>query len=90
MKSKGYQIIQDGTIYDAQISATAGIVESKLLLDFSTAGLFGDMVSLTRSTSMQSGIFLTFPATGFKIVDAVTGQTFQFTCNSGVLTATPI
>ena len=90
MKSKGYQIIAAGTIYNDQISPTAGIVESKLTLDHTTNYLYGDMVSITRDTAIGSGIYLTIPATGLKWIDAENGQTYILSLHLGVLKAEPV
>ena len=90
MKSKGYQIIASGTIYNDQISSTAAIVETKLALDHTTDFLYTDMVSISRDSSVGSGVYITIPATGLKWIDAQSGQTYKLSLNLGVLTAAPV
>lgn len=83
----GERDIKDNTITDRQVNANAGIKESKLALDYSTSDLYQKSVRIDEDREIQEGIYLTFPATGFKMKDAVNGKTYLFTLENGVLTA---
>ena len=90
MKSKGYQIIKDESLFNTQISPQASIAESKLNLYYGTDLLYDDMVSKNRDSAIASGIFLTIPATGIKWIDAITGQTYVETCENGIKKLSPL
>ena len=79
--------IKAGTITDASVSATAAIAETKLALAHDTATLYADAVLTNEDRTIQEGIFMTIPATGFKMRDAVNNKTYKFTLQNGVLVA---
>lgn len=84
MKTKGYQLLAPGSIYNAQIASGAAIDESKLNLTYTTAYLYNDYVSTTRSTTLNAGVTINFAADGFTIIDSASGQKWKLTVQNGV------
>lgn len=85
MKTKGYYLIESGSVYNLQIADSAGILETKLALDHSTQYLYDDMVSKTRDTVIAEGTKVTIPASGIYYKDAESGQTWLATIHNGVM-----
>jgi len=83
----GVRNVKAGTIADASISATAAIAESKLALAYSTTTLNTNAVLINADRTINENTFVTFPATGFKMRDAINNKTYKFTLQNGVLVA---
>src|ERR1019366_8693887 len=65
-------------ITNSQVSATAGIQESKLVLDHKTTDLF-NLINSVNTTAIQSSLFVSNH--GFKIEPHITGADFRHVMN---------
>lgn len=86
-KIDGDRDIQGLTIKDAEIATDAAIAESKLALQFTTGSIVSSAVMTDSPRTIQEGVYVTFPASGFKMIDIVNGKTYLFLLQNGVLTA---
>lgn len=81
--------IADATITDEEISTTAAIQETKVALVHTTTDLYNNSVRTDVDKAIANGVTLTFPSTGFRIIDSVNGYTYRCTLQNGVLTTVP-
>lgn len=89
-KIDGFNDIRLGTIKNDNIANDAAIAESKLALNYGTAYLKDNAVLVNENRVIQDGVYITFPASGFKMIDAIDGKTYLLTINNGVLKAEQI
>lgn len=82
--------IKDFSISNNHIAPTAGIVESKLVLDFSTQSLRDNAVLIDESRTIQENVVVTFPSTGYRVKDTVNGKTYLVQFQNGVQVLTEV
>ena len=81
--------IKAGTITDVDVSATAAVQESKLLLYKGTQNLYDNSVRIDEDRTIAENVGVTFPKTG-RLIKDTEGKTFRETFTNGVQILTEV